>query len=138
MRIERGISGSQRLVRPDGELRHTLAEQGMSFRTVPREGELVRLKRDVSYNRAEDNQSAAERLCAAIVVAGARAADAVGVRLAGVDIICADPQVPLEESGGVVIEVNTTPGLYYHYMKRPCPTDVAQMILKRFATDGHV
>jgi D-alanine-D-alanine ligase-like ATP-grasp enzyme len=137
-RIEQGISGSQRLVRADASLRHTLEEQGMSLRAVPREGELVRLKRDVSENRAEDNESAAERLSASIVADGARAADAVGVRLAGVDIICPDPRVPLEQSGGVVLEVNTTPSLYYHYVKKPGPTDVALMILTRFATQGQV
>ncbi len=134
LRTERGIAGSQRLMRSDGELRRTLAESGMSARSVPRIGERVRLKRVVSDNRAEDNESAADRLCDAIVDTGARAAGAVGVRLAGVDIICTDPRVPLKESGGVVLEVNTTPALYYHYMKRPGPTDVALMILTRLST----
>lgn len=133
VRTERGIAGSQRLILPDGELRRTLADQGRSLHTVPKAGERVRLKRVVGDNRGEDNESAGDRLCDEIINAGARAANALGVRLAGVDIICSDPGVPLEESGGVVIEVNTTPSLYYHYVKRPGPTDVARMILTRLA-----
>ena len=69
------------------------------------------LKNVVNDNRRDDNVSAADLLCAEVVEAGAEAAAAVGTRLAGVDIITPDPSVPLADAGGVVIEVNPSPGL---------------------------
>ncbi len=56
----------------------------------------------------------------------------VGVRLAGVDIICRDPGVPLELSGGGIIEVNTNPGLYYHYRATDSRFPLAERVLNRF------
>jgi cyanophycin synthetase len=50
-----------------------------------------------------------------VVAAGARAARAVGLRLASVEVVTPDPSVPLEVAGGVVLEVNGSPGLHYHY-----------------------
>src|SRR3954471_12599556 len=44
-----------------------------------------------------------------------RAALAVGLRLAGVDVITPDASQPLERAGGVVAEVNGTPGIHHHY-----------------------
>jgi len=44
-----------------------------------------------------------------------RAAAALGVRLAGVDVVTSDLSVPLASSGGVVLEVNPIPGLFHHY-----------------------
>jgi cyanophycin synthetase len=67
---------------------------------------------------------------------GARAAEAVGVRLAGVDVITPDPSLSLDEAGGVVIEVNTTPGYYYHYYKRDGRVPVATLILERLVKAG--
>jgi cyanophycin synthetase len=47
-----------------------------------------------------------------------QAADAVrviGSRFAGVDVITLDPSRSLQDTGGVVNEINTTPGLHHHY-----------------------
>ena len=43
------------------------------------------------------------------------AADAVGLRLAGIDLITPDLGASLTDSGGSVIEVNSGPGLHHHY-----------------------
>ena len=95
----------------------------------------MRLKSVVNDNRGDDNL-AVDRLSADIVAVGARAAEAVGVRLAGVDVITPDPTMSLEEAGGVVIEVNTTPGYYYHYHKRDGRVPVATLILERLVKAG--
>jgi D-alanine-D-alanine ligase-like ATP-grasp enzyme len=50
-----------------------------------------------------------------------------------VDVLTTDPGVPLARSGGVVLEVNTTPGYYYHYHRRGPEAPVATMILERLA-----
>ena len=109
-RLAGGIEACQSLVKIDQELRHTLRQRGYTLRSVPPAGEEVRLKNAVNDNRREDNVSAAEALCGEVVETGAAAAAALGVRLAGVDVITGDPGVPLTEAGGVVIEVNHAPG----------------------------
>lgn len=40
---------------------------------------------------------------------------ALGSRFAGVDVLTNDPAAPLRESGGVFLEINTTPGIHHHY-----------------------
>jgi cyanophycin synthetase len=130
-RLEGGIEACQSLVKVDLELRRTLRRAGRTQRTVPAAGEVVLLKRVVNDNRREDNVSAADILCPAIVRTGATAAAAVGTRLAGVDVITRDPTRALGETGGVVIEVNADPGYYYHYYKREGRTPVASLLLDR-------
>lgn len=130
-RARRGTDAAQSLVHADRDLKSTLSRQGLGLRSVPAAGDWVQVKTVVNDNRREDNQAAAARLCGSLVEAGAAAAAAVGARLAGVDIITRDPGVSLAESGGVVLEVNTTPGYYYHYLRRGDGAPVATMILQR-------
>ena len=129
-RLRDGADASQTLVGLDSELRGTLRRQGYGLQSVPAAGAVVKLKSVVNDNRGDDNLSV-DQLSAEVVEVGALAAEAVGARLAGVDVITPDPSRPLAECGGVVIEVNTTPGYYYHYHKRDGRVPVATMILER-------
>ncbi|HQU47309.1 MAG TPA: hypothetical protein PK867_31190, partial [Pirellulales bacterium] len=128
-RLAAGARAAQTLISCDLDMRHTLADQGLSMASVPAAGRRVRLKTAVNENAADENSAAGHLLCQAVVEAGARAAGAVGARLAGVDIITTDPTHPLADVGGVVLEVNTTPGLYYHYHRLGKPSNVAVDIL---------
>ncbi len=130
LRLERGSERAQCPLKIDMDMINCLREQRLSLASVPREGEIVRVKTVVNENGGWENESATEVLCKSIIMEGARAASAVGAKMAGVDIITCDPTVALSESGGAVIEVNTTPGYYYHYMKRDKPFPVAVYVLK--------
>jgi hypothetical protein len=70
-------------------------------------------------------------LCPAIIDAGQRAIRALGSRFAGIDLVTRDPARPLEETGGVFIEVNGTPNLYYHYNKSDGVYPAAAEVLRR-------
>ena len=118
-------------MRVDRELRQTLRQSGRRMDSVPAAGEVVSLKTVVSDGRREDNVPAVGRLCDAVVAAGAEAAAAVGARLAGVDVITPDASLPLDEAGGAICEVNTTPGYYYHYKTAADPVPVAELVLRR-------
>ena len=50
-----------------------------------------------------------------MVEESADAVRAVGLRLAGVDLVTPDIGRGLREAGGAIIEVNGTPGFQYHY-----------------------
>ena len=130
-RLRHGSELSQVLLTVDLDMQRTLAKQGLSLRSIPAEGRVVTLKTVINENRGADNTSATHLLCDSVVEDGARAARALHVRLAGIDIITRDPGVPLAESGGVVLEVNTTPNFYFHYHKQDGGFPVAVHVLER-------
>jgi cyanophycin synthetase len=137
LRRQMGMERAQVLVRRDPDLASTLASQTLSLRSRPTKGRIVVLKRVVNDNRAEENVPANGRLCASILRSVHQAADVIGLRLVGVDLICGDPQLPLEQSGGVVLEVNASPGFYYHYNRRGEAFPVALQLLRRhFAAEA--
>jgi cyanophycin synthetase len=130
-RLAQGASNAQFLITFDLDMRNTLAAQGLALSSLPTSGSVVTLKTAVNENGGLDNETVTDLICDSVISDGACAAAAVGSRLAGVDVITPDPTVPLAESGGVICEVNTTPGLYYHYHKADEPTPVALPILER-------
>ncbi|MGH7089921.1 MAG: hypothetical protein ACREFQ_13580 [Stellaceae bacterium] len=135
LRLESGTERAQVLIRRDPDLGNTLLAQGLRLRSRPRAGARIELKRVVNDNGTDENEAACGVLCPAILHSARRAAQAVGLRLAGVDIICRDASVPLEQSGGAVIEVNATPGFHYHYHRRGERCEIAAKILE--AAFGH-
>ena len=122
-------SFGQDLLSIDLDMRRTLAKQNLSLSSVPKKGTVVTLKTVINENSVADNVSATSLLCKSIIEDGAAAAAAVGARLAGVDVVTGDPAVPLAQSGGVILEVNTTPGYHYHYHQRDGGVAVAVPIL---------
>jgi cyanophycin synthetase len=60
---------------------------------------------------------------------------AIGSRFAGVDLLTNDPGLPLAESGGVLLEVNTTPALHHHYIGGEGPA-IAERILRRLLEES--
>jgi D-alanine-D-alanine ligase-like ATP-grasp enzyme len=130
-RSRHGAGKSQVLLTSDFDMRRTLAKQGLSLRSVPAKGRSVVIKTVVNENGGADNRGAMGLLCPSIVEDGARAVRALGVRLAGVDIITVNPTVPLVEAGGVILEVNAPPNFYYHYQKEDGAFPVAVHVLKR-------
>lgn len=118
LRVKTGPSLAQALLPIDVDMRHSLEAQGKSLRTVPAKGEIVRVKTVINGNRAEENVPALSQISESTVAMGRRIVEKLGIRLAGVDIITSNPGIDLAKSGGVVIDVNTTPGHYYHYMKK--------------------
>jgi hypothetical protein len=119
-------------------MRRTLAKQGLSLRSVPAAGAAVTLKTAVNENCGADNSTATPLLCRSVVDDGRRAALALGARFVGIDLVTPDPGAPLAECGGVILEVNGTPNLYYHYHKQDGAFPAAVPVLRRLlgAADG--
>jgi D-alanine-D-alanine ligase-like ATP-grasp enzyme len=118
------------LITADMDMKHTLAKQGLTMRSVPEPTRVVRLKTVINQNSGADNETATARLCSSVIADGARAAAVAGVRLAGVDVITADPKLPLRQTGGVLLEVNSPPGYFWHYHKRDGAFPLAVHVLQ--------
>jgi cyanophycin synthetase len=135
-RLNAGPKLAHALIVIDMDVRRTLANQGLTLSAVPTEGLVITLKTVINDNSQRDNFKATHLLCKSIIEDGAAAAAAVGVRLAGIDVITPNPNVPLAESGGVILEVNTTPSYHHHYHKRDGSYPVAVHLLPFLLADG--
>lgn len=95
----------------------TLRRGGLSLSSVPERGRPVTIKSAVNQSGAAQVRSLPpDALGAALIRDATAAVAAMGLRFAGVDLITPDPSTSLGDAGGVVIEVNGTPGLHYHYL----------------------
>lgn len=107
-RAARGRQGLFRLTL-DLDLVATQRAAGRSLRSVPPAGEELVVKTAVNENGPAENTGAAQAPAQVADVAVAAAA-AIGLRWASVEVI-----VPRDGTPPVVLEVNSTPGLHYHY-----------------------
>lgn len=105
-----------RLLTVDLEAVLTLARQGVALSSVPAAGESVVVKGVESQNASHENETVRGEISEGLVAEAAAAVRAVGLRLGGVDLVAPELSRPLRESGGVVVEVNGTPGFQYHYL----------------------
>jgi len=94
----------------------TLRAGGWRLDSVLPAGARVPIRVGTNNNAAEDNETWKDPVAAAVLEDARRAAEAVGLRLAGVDVITTDISRPLGDTGGVIAEVNGTPGLHHHYL----------------------
>lgn len=93
-----------------------LERQGLSAKAVPRAMQPVKVKTVCNENAAFDNHVAREKIHPALARIGAEFVRRLGLRLAGVDVMAADPSRPPEEGGLVFNEVNANPGLHHHWL----------------------
>ena len=91
-----------------------LAEQGRTLDTVPAEGERVFLRGTANLSTGGTSIDRTEEMHPDNVTACEMAANAVGLDIAGIDVITPDISVPFRENGAVIIEVNAAPGIRMH------------------------
>ncbi len=117
----------------DRDCEFTLRYQGLSLGSRPEAGRAVvvgSVDRPRGYRevRTVYTDPANDLVCDAIRRDAETAARIIGSDFLGVDVITPDPSRPLNESGGAVNEVNTTPALHHHYDPRRQPYPEAAML----------
>jgi cyanophycin synthetase len=129
---------SMPILRVDLDCLFTLEAAGLTLESVLPAGQTIAVKTVTSQNRIEDNETVREPIDPGLVAEAREAAAQVGVRLAGIDLITPDLGRSLRETGGVIIEVNGTPGLHYHYQvaDEANSTPVAVPILRRLLEES--
>lgn len=125
------LRAQQRLprVKLDEETLRTLRQQEMDQNSVPQAGQKVflRLTANLSLGGSTDDiTDEVPQKHKDVAIAGAKA---LGLRFAGVDIICTD--ATSEETESYIIEINSGPGMRIHYSnEKGRKRNIAQQILQ--------
>ena len=93
----------------------TLERQNLHLSTRLPEGSTVVVKSATNTSSSRMCATVREPVAPDLIDQVRAAAAAVGVRLAGVDVVAPDVAESLAASGGAVLEVNPIPGLQHHY-----------------------
>lgn len=115
-----------------------LREHGLRLSSIPDAGRVVTVKTSSSESQPQESETMSTPLHPALVDAIRTAAQLLGLRLAGVDLVTPTLTRPLSETGGAIVEVNARPGLRYHYQvrDRDAATPVGRLILQRLLDEG--
>jgi cyanophycin synthetase len=114
----------------DGHAETVLAGQGFTFDSVPAEGTRVELRGNANLSTGGTAEDVTDRLPAHTRALCVRAAQKIGLDVAGLDIVCQDIARPLEEQGGAIIEVNAAPGIRMHqYPSAGTPRNAGEAIV---------
>jgi cyanophycin synthetase len=144
LRPERGEGHERPLTRlrlDTPQARAALARAGYDLDGVPAAGERVALCQAANLSTGGTAEDVTDRLHPDNAALAVRAARAVGLDVAGVDLVLSDVARAYREAGGVVLEVNASPGLRMHlYPSVGRPRPVADRIVEHLfgASDGRI
>lgn len=115
----------------DLDCRFYLKDNDLTLDTVPSAEEVVTVKNVANENSNRDNFSVDGKVHPHFHELGKHFSSVLGIKLIGVDVMATDISVSLDESGGVINELNIPPGLHYHELiaNRGAQTNVATQIL---------
>jgi cyanophycin synthetase len=91
-----------------------LGEQGYTSESIPAAGHRVLIRRNANLSTGGTAGDVTDRVHPEVAARAVEAARVIGLDVAGVDVIAQDISRPLEEQGGVIVEVNAAPGLRMH------------------------
>jgi D-alanine-D-alanine ligase-like ATP-grasp enzyme len=100
----------------DLDCRNRLTELGLSAHHCLEAGRIIVLKKAVNENVCQENHIVRNDVHPDTILAGATLLQKVGVKFAGLDVICKDISKPLNSDNGLIGEINTTPGIHHHYL----------------------
>jgi cyanophycin synthetase len=91
-----------------------LAEQGCTPESVPPAGAKMLIRRNANLSTGGTATDVTDRVHPDVAACAVEAARAVGLDIAGVDVVASDVSRPLTEQDGAIVEVNAGPGLRMH------------------------
>ncbi len=114
----------------DRAAQETLARQGLTADSVPAEGQRVFLRMTANLSSGGVAIDRTDEIHPDNAAIARRAALAVGLDVAGIDLLAPDISRSIRETGGGVVEVNAAPGLRMHLAPSDGrPRDVAEPIV---------
>ncbi len=120
----------------DRDCQNKMREHGVTARSRLKPGQVLQLKQAVNENCSRGNHNVTSDVHPDTIASGTNLVNKLGIKFAGLDILCRDISDPLDPVNGLITEINTTPGIHHHYMvsdsNRKCP--VAELVLEHMFT----
>jgi cyanophycin synthetase len=135
----RGVGHTKILTRLplDDSTASYLSEHDLTFESVPAKGEIVALRPTANLSTGGTSVDRTDEIHPDNATACEMAAGAVGLDVAGIDVMTADISVPFRDNGAVIIEVNAAPGIRMHtHPAEGQPRNVAAPILDMLYPPG--
>ena len=120
-------------IKLDAAALYVLGKQGFTGKTVLEKGQVAYLRENGNLSTGGTAIDRSECIHPYNEKIAILAAQAIGLDIAGIDIVSPDISVPLYENGGAVIEVNAAPGIRMHIYpsegtSRPVQKDIIDML----------
>ncbi len=115
----------------DRDCQNKLREDGVTVRSCLELDRIFELKQAVNENCSLRNHNVTNEVHPDTISSGAQLVNKLGIKFAGLDVMCRDISNPLGQENGLITEINTTPGIHHHYLvsdkTKKCP--VAELVL---------
>lgn len=111
--------------------------KGYTLDTVLPEGEMLLLKDTANLSTGGTSEDVTDIVHPANIFLAERISKVIGLDICGIDIMTTDIRVPLEETGGAVLEVNAGPGFRMHLAPTVgLPRNVASYVIDKLFPHG--
>jgi len=127
-----GHENSLTRIRLDDEAAHAILDkQSLTVDSIPRKGQVVLLRTTANLSSGGTAIDRTDEIHPDNAAIARRAALAIGLDVAGIDLLAPDITRSVRETGGGIVEVNAAPGLRMHLEpSEGTPRDVAEPILR--------
>lgn len=115
----------------------SLRKRGYSLSSVLKRGEMLYLRENANLSTGGTAKDCTDIIHPDNIAVAVKAAQLIGLDIAGVDITTPDISKPMAETGGVIIEVNAAPGIrMHHYPACGKPRNAAKAIIDMLYPPG--
>jgi cyanophycin synthetase len=143
LRGDEGSDPPKYRIKLDDVAEQVVAGQGYTFASVLPAGKAVLMRRNPPYFRNGGRLvDLTDQIHPSVAAHAIAAAQAMKIRVAGLDVVAVDISKPLEEQRGVIVEINAGPGLWLHLAPwaespRPIGVDIVASMYPP-GTDGRI
>lgn len=114
-----------------------LSQNGCTLNTILKEGEILYLDHAANLSKGGTAEDVTDEVHSDIASMAGRISRMVGLDICGIDVMASTLKKPLQESGGVVLEVNAAPGFRMHLSpSKGVPRNVAAPVLDMLFPPG--
>lgn len=117
-------------IKLDSVSRNLLRKNGLTEDSIPEPGQVVVLRQNGNLSTGGTAIDCTDIIHPENAQLAVSAAKAIGIDIAGIDVVAEDISKPITETGGAIVEVNTAPGIRMHlYPSVGKPRNVAKDIV---------